>query len=474
MKKFLLAGCVLIPLLINSCTKSNGDAPAGSGNGPDTNPGQELPEGVQRKAGSIIPGTLVQKEIGTQGGEIVLGKVKFVFPAGALDKAVTFKVQQLTNTAPNGIDSLAYRFEAATDVQTTKPVKIVYTFPKDEDGKPFIPGGSLNGLGGAAYLKTENGSSTGVYNKLPGKPVVDATAGTATQDFTLKISNGRLDIANFLKYKLWINRQNGDTVSSTTVVCRDKIDYRVTYLGIDDIDDDLVTQLPSEKPVSNDTRSYITEIYINGEAMSIVGKPFGEILSVRGENYFTYLAPDIVPGGADKTSFSFTISVDITAIKGDVSKYYLVSHVKLINENTIKIGGRTVVNVRGQATNEAGRNHIDIDLSNFLHGGVMAQAGIVVNNVFTGTGIYSLNLPSNSNCLVEAIDGKYNWGSYATEPKTNGLTQYGSGSVTITTYDKISKIVKGTYSFTLMRTENSNIIQTPVSGTFHIPMTVTE
>ena len=89
MKKFLLAGCVLIPLLINSCTKSNDDAPAGSGNDPGTNPGQELPEGVQRKAGSIIPGTLVQKEIGTQGGEIVLGKVKFVFPAGALDKAVT-------------------------------------------------------------------------------------------------------------------------------------------------------------------------------------------------------------------------------------------------------------------------------------------------------------------------------------------------------------------------------------------------
>jgi len=474
MKKFLLAGCVLVPLLINSCTKGNNEAPPGSGSDPNTNPGQQLPEGVQRKAGSIIPGTLVQKEIGVQGGEIVLGKMKFVFPAGALDKPVTFKVQQLTNTAPNGIDSLAYRFEAATDVQTTKPVKIVYTFPKDENGKPFIPGGSLNGLGGAAYLKTENGSTTGVYNKLPGKPVIDATAGTATQDFTLKISNGRLDIANFLKYKLWINRKNGDTVSSTTVVCSDKIDYRVTYLGIDDINDDLFVPLPGEKPVSNESRSYITEIYVNGVSMGMLSKSYGEILSIRGENYFTYLAPDIVPGGADKTSISFTISVDITAIKGDVSKYYLVSHVKLINENTIKIGGRTVVNVRGQATNEAGRNHIDIDLSNFLSGGVLTQAGVVVSEEFTGVGNYAIKLPSSYHCLAQAIDGKYDWNSICNDPQTNGGKQYGSGSLTITSYDKISKIVKGNFSFILVREEISSVVRTPVSGTFHMPVTIAE
>ncbi|HEY8893871.1 MAG TPA: hypothetical protein VIM79_03620, partial [Niastella sp.] len=185
MKRILLAGCLFASCVIISCTKNKEEAPGDTNN---PNPGQELPEGVRRPAGTPIPGTLVQKEIGTQGGEIALGQIKFVFPAGALDKPVTFKVQQLSNTAPNGIDSLAYRFETGADIQTAKPVKIIYTFPKDEEGKPFIPGGGPTALGGAAFLKTENGSTTGVYNKLPGKPVIDMTAGTATQDFPLKIS----------------------------------------------------------------------------------------------------------------------------------------------------------------------------------------------------------------------------------------------------------------------------------------------
>jgi hypothetical protein len=473
MKKMLLVYCVVISGLILSCSKNKGEDTGGPGTDPNPNPGQELPEGVLRKAGTPVPGTLLQKEIGTQGGEIVLGKVKFVFPAGALDKPVTFKVQQLLNTAPNGIDSLAWRFETTADIQTSKPVKMVYTFPRDEEGKPFVPGGDPKALGGVAFHKTEKGSTTGVYNKLPGKPVIDNAAGTATQDFIMRISNGKLDIVNFLKYKLWINRKDGDTVSSTTVVCDDELDYRVTKLGIDDIDDDLVVPLTSEIPVASKEKSFISMIYINGVPMG-TGTSFGIIRSNQGENYFTYQAPRIVPGGPEKTSQSFAISIELTTIKSDVSKYYLVSNVKLINETSINIKGRNVVNMRASANEEAGRKHINISFSNYDHSGVVADGYIEINDVFAGIGNYEMKYPANLNVGASAVNDDASWGTATPDPQTNGLSQYGTGSVSITTYDKINKIIKGTYSFTLVRTYNGKVDRIPVSGKFHTPFTIAQ
>ncbi len=470
--KNLLWACVVIPCLILSCKKDkpedSGDP--GTGPNPNPNPGTELPVGELRKAGTPIPGTLVQKEIGTAGGEIVLGKVKFVFPAGALDKPVTFKVQQLLNTAPNGIDSIAYRFESTADIQTSKPVKMVYTFPKDEDGKPFIPGGEPKVLGGVAVHKTENGSATGVYIKQPGKPVIDEAAGTATQDFPLRISNGKFDIVNFLKYKLWINRRDGDTVSSTTVVCDDEIEYRVTKLGIDDIDDDLIVPIPPAIPVNANNNSFITDIYINGVHTG-VNDLYGKIRSNTTENQFTYQAPRVVPGGPDKTSKSFAISCDILAVKGDVSKYYLVSNVKLINETTISIKGKNVVNVKASALEETARKHISIDLSNFLNPGVVAEGFIEINDVFAGVGTYQMNYPITDHVMASASSENASWGTTTPDPETNGLHQYATGSVSITTYDKINRIIKGTYSFSLVRTINGKVERTTMSGKFHTPFT---
>lgn len=475
MKKLLWACCVIIPCLILSCKKDSVEDPAGPGGpgNPNPNPGQELPEGELRKAGIPIPGTLVQKEIGTAGGEIVMGKVKFVFPAGALDKPVTFKVQQLLNTAPNGIDSLAYRFETTADVQTSKPVKMVYTFPKDEEGKPFVPGGEPKALGGVAVHKTENGSNTGVYIKQPGKPVIDEAAGTATQDFPMRISNGKFDIVNFLKYKLWINWRDGDSVSSTTVVCDDEIEYRVTKLGIDDIDDDLFVPIPPAEPVDGKKNSYITQIYING-AHAGTNNLYGRILTNQKENHFTYKAPYVVPGGAEKTSRSFAISCDILTVKNDVSKYYLVSNVKLINESTIAVQGRNVKNVRHSALEEPGWKHIGISLNNMDNPGTKAIVSITINQVFNGAGTYTMNPSNNTNVSASANNGDAVWSSSAPDPQTNGLHQYGSGSVSINTYDKINRIIKGTYSFTLVRTFNGKVERTAVSGKFHTPFTIAQ
>jgi hypothetical protein len=474
MKKLLLACCIAIPCLIVSCTKDKEEDPTRPGGPGNPNPpGQELPEGVQRSAGAVIPGTLVQKEIGTQGGEITLGKVKFIFPAGALDKSVTFKVQQLKNTAPNGIDSLAYRFETTGDVQTSKPVKMIYTFPRDEENRPYIPGGDPKALAGVAIHKTENGSSSGVYIKQPGKPVIDINAGTATMDMPMKISNGKLDISSFLKYKLWINWKDGDTVSSTTVICDDQIRYFVTCLGIDDISDELFVPLVGEKPVSNAERSYISLIYVNGVPMGS-GKPFGTILSNHKDNYFIYHAPYVVPGGADKTSRYFSISCDIDVIKNDVSKYYLVSQVRLVNENTITIKGKTIVNVRASAIEERGRKHLSISLSNHDYPGIRAQASMEVNDIFAGVGHYVMNQPANLHVGAAATYDESHWAASTADPNTNGGHQYGDGNLDITLYDRVNERVKGAYSFTLVRTVNGAVERIPVSGKFHMPVTIAQ
>lgn len=471
--KNVLWACLVIPCLILSCKKDKPEDSSEPGTGPNPNPGTELPIGELRKAGVPIPGTLVQKEIGTAGGEIVLGKVKFVFPAGALDKPVTFKVQQLQNTAPNGIDSIAYRFETTADIQTSKPVKMVYTFPRDEEGRPFIPGGEPKALGGVAVHKTENGSTTGVYIKQPGKPVIDPAAGTASQDFIMRISNGKFDIINFLQYKLWINRKDGDTVSSTTVICDDEIEYRVTKLGIDDIDDDLFVPIPPAEPVDGKNNSYITQIYINGAA-SGTSDLYGKIRSNNKENHFTYQGPRVVPGGPDKTSKSFAISCDILSVKGDVSKYYLVSNVKLINESTISVQGRNVKNVRTSALEEPGWKHIGISLNNMDNPGARATVSININNVFAGAGRYELNYPVNTHVGVSATNGDDSWGMSAPDPQTNGLHQYATGSVTITTYDKINRVLMGTYTVSLVRTFNGKVERAPVSGKFLTPFTIAQ
>lgn len=326
-------------------------------------------------------------------------------------------------------------------------------------------------IGGVTFHKTENNSTAGVYLKQPGKPVVDVNAGTATQEFPLKISNGKLDIVNFLKYKLWINRKDGDSVTTTTVLCDDEIYYRVTYLEQEYPEDDLLVPLVEEKSIGNENRNFMTLIYVNGTAMGD-NKTYGYIRSNQTENSFVYHAPYVVPGGSQKTSRLIAISVDITAVKGDVSKYYLVSNVKLINENTVTVNGKTHTNLRSAALEERGRKHIGIDISNIDHGGVRASAYMEIDELFDGTGEYKLNYPIDLYVLATANSGEASYGTTTPDPETNGGHQYGTGSVHITAYDRVNQVVKGTYSFTLVRTHNGKVERIPVSGKFHTPVSI--
>lgn len=77
-------------------------------------------------------GTPVSKEIGPAGGEIVSedGRVKLIFPAGALTDNTNIRIQPAENLAPNG-SGKAYWFEPS-GIQFNKPVRIIFQYTGDE------------------------------------------------------------------------------------------------------------------------------------------------------------------------------------------------------------------------------------------------------------------------------------------------------------------------------------------------------
>jgi len=77
-------------------------------------------------------GKLVNKEIGTGGGEIDSedGRVELIFPEGALTTNTPISIQPTTNLAPNGVGK-SYWFEPS-GIQFKKPVRIVFHYSDKE------------------------------------------------------------------------------------------------------------------------------------------------------------------------------------------------------------------------------------------------------------------------------------------------------------------------------------------------------
>jgi hypothetical protein len=77
-------------------------------------------------------GKAVSKEIGPAGGTIISedGRVKLIFPAGALTEIKTIVIQPTTNNGPNGTGK-AYQFEPS-GIQFNKPVQVIFHYTEEE------------------------------------------------------------------------------------------------------------------------------------------------------------------------------------------------------------------------------------------------------------------------------------------------------------------------------------------------------
>jgi hypothetical protein len=80
----------------------------------------------------LADGKMMGKEIGPGGGEIISddGRVKLIFPAGALTSNTSISIQPTTNTVPSGTGK-AYRFEPS-GIQFKKPVQLIFHYSDDE------------------------------------------------------------------------------------------------------------------------------------------------------------------------------------------------------------------------------------------------------------------------------------------------------------------------------------------------------
>ncbi|MET0461736.1 MAG: hypothetical protein ABW007_01225 [Chitinophagaceae bacterium] len=141
MKKIFYSLALLLSVFA-SCKKDRPDER------PDTSPPGELTQKLQRPLGAPI-GQLVQKEIGATGGSIQSGDgvVNITIPAGAVEGATVFSIQEVENTLnsrgrsyrlrPEGINfkknvKITYRY-AGIDLGSVDPRMLFLAF-QDKDG----------------------------------------------------------------------------------------------------------------------------------------------------------------------------------------------------------------------------------------------------------------------------------------------------------------------------------------------------
>lgn len=128
MKKILsmLAGITMLAGL-SSCSKSSDS---------ETQPQQ--PVGKPTLVGVVLNKPVSRKNIGPAGGEITSadGRLKLVFPAGAMTEEDQVSIYPITNENPLGT-GVGYRLEPH-GVQFQKPVQVIFNY-SDEDHKHSLP-----------------------------------------------------------------------------------------------------------------------------------------------------------------------------------------------------------------------------------------------------------------------------------------------------------------------------------------------
>ena len=77
-------------------------------------------------------GDKTEMKIGKEGGSFTSsdGKVELIIPEGAIAKKITFSIQPIINTLPNG-NGMAYRLEPS-GIQFQKPIQLIFNYDEDE------------------------------------------------------------------------------------------------------------------------------------------------------------------------------------------------------------------------------------------------------------------------------------------------------------------------------------------------------
>jgi len=207
-------------------------------------------------------GEKVSMEIGKDGGSFTSsdGKVRLVFPAGALSKKTTISIQAVTNELPNG-NSKAYQMEPS-GIIFKQPVKLIFYYNNNE-----TEGNAASLLGMA--MQDEKGSWSSLN-----KAVTDTVLKTITAD-----------IRHFSSYANYRWAKIYPATARVKVNGSLRLNIRV-LVPLDESDDDELSSLGGVEEETNE----IWSVNAIPKGNSIVG-----FISASQNKSAIYQAPAIVP-----------------------------------------------------------------------------------------------------------------------------------------------------------------------------------
>ena len=210
-----------------------------------------------------LDGTKTEMNIGKEGGSIISsdGKVELIIPAGAISKKTTFRIQPVTNMAPNG-KGQAYRFEPS-GIEFQKPVQLIFRYDEDEsrDNMQLLMGIAMQDNSGQWYsLK---------------KFILDTVAKTLSGDI-----NHFSDWSKFDELKI--------DPSYARIKVKKSMSLTINMITADDGGDELMQLIPMKKKKIPWSATWMANEIINGNATE--GK-----ISVTSRTSVKYTAPAALP-----------------------------------------------------------------------------------------------------------------------------------------------------------------------------------
>lgn len=411
MKKILrvLAGLALLAAL-SSCSKSS-----------DNSPETQQPFGKPTAVGVALNNTVSRKQIGPAGGEIVSadGRIKLLFPDGALQVQQQISITTISNENPLGT-GVAYRLEPH-GTQFQKPVQVVFHY-KEEDHKNSLPE-----LLGIAYQDDARiwHAVGGVLNKA------NKTYTVSTTHFS--------DWSFFETCKL--------IASATTVGVNGNVDLEVQSAGF------LAPLVPGEDAGIGDVVDY-THQFIKKWNLAGAGR------LTPNKTKAVYKAPSVVPNAPNPVAVS--VEMDFKQ-KG---KFLLLAHITIVDDD-----GEIEISVGGGAINRHPASPA-VKFADGIYGFANSDGDEVDKYVMImwqgGVGTHGIKSPYDQ--LGTSIHYQYTpQTSYVSMwLDTNGEVYPSTGGITITDMGNDSGFVEGTFDVGMVGIGPMLLATTTLKGKFRV------
>lgn len=419
--KIFVLGLIFTSLL--GCSKKDNSIAIPDGTNPTLPP-------IERPFGTPL-GTPVVKEIGQEGGSLHSkdGIIQLNIPQGAVDRSVTFSIQEITNSLENGI-GMAYRL-LPENVKFNKPVEIIYdlegtNIPEESFDLLFM---TYQNSKGHHYLASDT-----QLDKLERKLYIKTTHfsdWSIVQLFDLEVSKEQVQLGDTTRIRLMWQMGN------------------------------LLASLTTDQPIGQ-----LIEYDLDAPAIRWqIGHGKGTIKAAG--HTCIYTAPKVLPS-ENPAQISVTVPISrYTKKRNSVVMLSTPIYTSPDDQMVIKVDG---VEMKNRAPDKS-ESYVYMDANNFL---IWAQLdngygiGITIP-MASGTGNYPFGSDAKQAYLEYVTDEPFpnSWLSEKTDC-FECETVYSSGHVKIKKMGKIGDYVEGEFSGEIWRMGQYNPPRKKIEGTFRV------